>query len=333
MPVPISLLVDDACPLVHVYRYQLEHVHAEEPRTRDGRALLDSIPNAFLDAFCDVVDQRGFRGKVSIVPAPASRGDILTGVNSDPAGTRAWLQTVQRRLAARFDFSPEMITHDLAVDLASGRLLDIGESVWSQTQDRTTLQPYLTRALTYLRDAGLDATGITSPWIFGRDVEGEYTAAIVAAQSSVYGRGRSWYFLHTLEKHPWIRPWVEVLHGETALVSIPTTTDDVWWRTIDDPRGERELAGAVADELLLKDGSGGAIRRVLDAGGWPILLTHWQSLYSNGLWTGLRSLDELGRRVNDTLTEDVVWTTCSDLMEMTLSAGTVRPAVLPSSEA
>jgi hypothetical protein len=50
-PVPITLLVDDACPLVHVYRYHLEHVHAKEPITRDGQPLVDVIPNAFLDAF------------------------------------------------------------------------------------------------------------------------------------------------------------------------------------------------------------------------------------------------------------------------------------------
>ena len=40
---------------------------------------------------------------------------------------------------------------------------------------------------------------------------------------------------------------------------------------------------------------------MLDAGGWPVLLTHWQSLYSNGLGTGLAVLEEVGRRVRASL--------------------------------
>ena len=45
--------------------------------------------------------------------------------------------------------------------------------------------------------------------------------------------------------------------------------------------------------FLTPDGRGGKIREVLDAGGWPVILTHWQSLFSNGLETGLAVLDAL----------------------------------------
>jgi hypothetical protein len=46
---PIALLVDDGCPLVHVYREHAVHVHRREPATADGRTLLETVPNAFLD--------------------------------------------------------------------------------------------------------------------------------------------------------------------------------------------------------------------------------------------------------------------------------------------
>ena len=62
------------------------------------------------------------------------------------------------------------------------------------------------------------------------------------------------------------------------------------------------------------------MRRVLDAGGWPVLLTHWQSLLSNGLETGLRALDEVGRRIHDSLGDRVLWSTCSELTALTLAA-------------
>jgi hypothetical protein len=327
-PVPITLLVDDPCPLVHVYRYHMEHVHAEAPRTKDGRPLLDVVPNAFLEAFCDVVEGYGIRGKFSIVPSPAALGDIVDGVKGDLDSTLKWLDIAKRRLGGAFDFCPEGITHDLTVDLEGGSLIDKGESVWSQGQDRTTLTPYLARALRYLKDAGIDATGVTSPWIFGMDVEGEYIAAILEAQRQVNGRARSWYFLHMLDKHPETRPWVAWRSDDGALVSVASTVDDVFWRTIDTPRADRDLVTGLADELLTRDGRGGKVRAVLDAGGWPVLLTHWQSLYSNGLGTGLAVLEDIGRRVRASLGDEVVWTTCSELMEKTLEAGTARPSFL-----
>ena len=317
MPVPITLLVDDSCPLVHVYRFHLEDVHKREPRTAYGSRLADEVPNDFLDSFCDVVEARGIRGKLSIVPSPAGRGDIVAGVNGDLPATRHWLDTARRRLADRFDFCPEGITHNLAVDLATGADIPEGESDWSQHQDRAALTPYIARSLRYLKDAGFDATGVTSPWVFGIEVEAEYTAAIVEAQRLVYGRRSSWYFLHMLhDKRPSARPWVAVSEGETRLVSIPSTVADIWWKTIDSPRQDPAFVRGLADELLWEDGRGGKIRQVIDAGGWPVLLTHWQSLYSNGLRTGLQVLDEVGRRVERGLGGEARWASCTELAAM-----------------
>jgi hypothetical protein len=329
MPVPLALLVDDPCPLAHVYRWHAAPGPGGYPVTGDGRRLVDDIPNAFLERFCDVVETHGMRGKFSIVPAPAWRGDVVRGVNGDLPGTAAWLDTVRRRLAGGFDFSPECITHDAAVDLATGTLLPLSESDWSQAQDRSTLAPYITYALRLLRDAGIHATGVTSPWVFGEEVEEEYAAAIVAAQREVYGTARSWYFLHMLHDHPGARPWVALSGTGGDLVSIPATTDDHFWKSIDSPRTDREFVDSLVDPLLTPDGEGGQVPRVLDAGGWPIILTHWQSLFSNGRETGLQALDELGRRISRHLRDACRWTTFSEITEMTLAAGTPRPAFLP----
>jgi hypothetical protein len=318
-PVPICLLVDDSCPIVHIYRYHWQDVHRRPPETDDGRPLVDTIPNDFLDRFCDVAEAHDLAGKFSIVPAPAGLGDVATGITGhDPALTRAWLDTAQRRLGGRFDFCPEGITHNLAVNLATGGYFDQGESEWSQTQTRATLTPYLTRELEILRAAGVDATGFTSPWVFGIRVEEEYVAAIVAAQKAVYGRDFSWYFLHMLHDQPEARPWIAVANGPTTLVAIPSTVDDFWWETINSPRTDAEFIHGVADRILTADGHGGKVREVLDAGGWPVLLTHWQSLFSNGLETGLAVLDEVGRRVSATLAGEVVWQSCLEVARRTV---------------
>ena len=291
---------------------------AAGPYTSDGRLLLDTIPNEFLDHFCDVVEAHGIAGKFSIIPVPAGRGDILSGIEGhDPAITREWLDTVKRRLSDRFDFCPEMLTHNLAVNLDVGGYFDEGES-WSQQQDRNTLTPYIMKAMEYLKAAGFDATGVTSPWTFASDVEDEYIAAIVAAQREVYDRHISWYFLHTLHDKPESKPWIAFQEGRTALVSIPSTVDDFWWQTIDSPRSDREFIEHIADAIITSDGRDGKIREVLDAGGFPILLTHWQSLFSNGLETGLAALDVVGKRISETLVGEVEWKTCSELVDLTL---------------
>jgi hypothetical protein len=318
--IPITLLVDDSCPLIHVYRNHWVDVHKHAPLTDDGRPLLEIVPNAFLDRFCDVVERHSMAGKFSIVPAPAGLGDIVQGIAGfDPSLTRAWLDTAKARLSTRFDFCPEGLTHNLAVDLATGDFYPEGEAIWSQSQNRTVLTPYLTRQLELLKAAGVDVTGITSCWVFGQQVEAEYIASMVAALKAVYHRDLSWFYLHIWHRYPSERPYIAHGRAGATLVAINSTVDDFFWETINSPRDDQAYLEAVADKLLTADGRGGAIRTVLDAGGWPILMTHWQSFFSNGLETGLAVLDILGRRVASALAGEVEWTTCLELAQRTLA--------------
>jgi hypothetical protein len=274
------------------------------------------IPNEFLTRFCDVVERHGMAGKFSIVPAPGGRGDVVAGIEGhDPALTREWLDIARARLGPRWSFCSEGITHNLAVDLVNGGYLPESENAWSQRQDRTTLTPYLVRQLELLRDAGIDASGVTSPWVFGVEVEPEYCAAIVAAQREVYGRRFSWYFLHTVTDPSDARPWTAHREGDTVLVSVPASTNDVWWVTIDSPRTDRAFIEEIADQVLGRDGCSGRVGEVLEGGGWPVLLTHWQSLFSNGLETGLAALDEVGERISATLAGEVEWLSCLELAQ------------------
>jgi hypothetical protein len=154
--------------------------------------------------------------------------------------------------------------------------------------------------------------------VFGIRVEPEYIAAIVAAQRAVYGRDFSWYFLHMLHDRSEARPWIALQEGETTLVAIPSTVNDFWWETINSPRTDPAFVNGITDRMLTADGAGGKIRTVLAAGGWPVLLTHWQSLFSNGLETGLAVLDELGRRIHETLSDEVEWVSCLEMARRTV---------------
>lgn len=304
---PIALLVDDSCPLVHVLRFHWEDVHHREPVTKDGRRLLDFIPNSFLDDFCDICERWNIAGKFSVVPAPAGLGDIVNGIKGFPVGeTKAWLNTMHRRLNHGFDFTPEGITHNLTLDLKTGEMLPIGESDWSQTQTRQMLRPYLVRELELLKAAGIDANGFTSPWVFGIKVEPEYIISMVEAQRQVYGRHTSWYFLHMIYDKPETRPWVAYQDEGGRLVSIPATIPDLWWETIDDAKANAQNIALRLYERCLQ---------VTNAGGLPIVLTHWQSLFSNGLPSGLQALDEFGRLVSED--GKFEWKKCSEIATMT----------------
>lgn len=313
--VPISLIIDDPAPIISVF-----YEHATNRTMADGRTLVPTYPNDLYLRFCDIVEARGIKGKFSIVPMPGNKGDILNGLDGVPQEDLwAWLDTAKRRIAPYFSIGPEMLSHNKAVDLQTGRALPMKEDAFAATCDRHTLVPYITKALSLLKEAGFDAFGVTSPWRFGIEVEEEYEAAISRAVFEVTGKKNAWFFLRGLRERPNAKPWVAREEEGRTLVSIPATTYDRIWQTISCADTSEAYVSRVADELITADGKEGEIVRVLESGGYPIPVTHWQSLMSNGLGTGLRVLDEVARRVNETLSDRVEWKTFGEIMDMVVA--------------
>jgi hypothetical protein len=316
-PRPIALIVDDPCPGLHMYRF---HALRRDPMalTTDGRPLLKSIPNELLERFCDLAEELDLRGKFSIVPRPAAAGSINSAIEGVPVEEMgAWLDLARRRVAPRFDITPEMITHDWAIDLATMAPLAENEHDWSQRQTVETLRPYIAFALGELKQAGFDATGVTSPWAFGIEVEDDYARAVLEAEEQVFGRRETWYFLRSSDAVD-ARAKVMILETDASgrrrsCVSVFATCRDLIWQTMDTTRTDAEYISGVADLYLTADGRAGRIQELLDGGGEIVLCTHWQSLFSNGSMTGLRVLGEIGRRVRDLPAGAVQWTKCSDL--------------------
>lgn len=326
MKVPISLIIDDPAPVISSF-YECavsgttSYAHAKErQQTKDGRPLLKKFPNEFLFRFCDIIEQYGIKGKFTVIPMPGNKGDIvrgLEGVSKDDLSE--WIDTVKSRVAKNFTIGPEMLTHNKAVDLKTGLPLSLSERDWASTQDRSTLTPYISKALSLLREAGLDAFGVTSPWNFGIEVEDEYAAAISRAVYEVTGKKNAWYFLRGLRNTPNAKPWVALEEEGRVLVSIPATTRDKMWKTMDTTESSREYMCSVADELITSDGKSGEIIQVLETGGYPILVTHWQSLISNGLCTGMSILAEVAKRVNSILSDKVEWMSFEEIMNLVIS--------------
>ena len=320
--VPISWIIDDPAPVISVY-----YEHAGKTHTNDGRPLVSTYPNEGLFEFCEIIEKYGIRGKFSVVPMPGNKGDIvggLEGVSSEDM--QEWLSCVKERVVPAFTVGPEMLTHHKAVDLSTGEALPMNERNWATEQDRTTLTPYIAKALSLLKEAGFDPIGVTSPWDFGLAVLDEYEHAISQAVAQVSGGQNAWYFLHCFENRPNVKPWVALEEEGRTLVAIPATiASDFQWQTIDCTRTDEAYVSEIADNMITADGADGAILRALDAGCYPILVTHWQSLMSNGLRTGLRVMAEVGRRVATHLSDRVEWMSFEQITDLVVANKTDYP--------
>ena len=66
---------------------------------------------------------------------------------------------------------------------------------------------------------------------------------------------------------------------------------------------------------ITEDGKGGDIIDVLESGGWPIMISHWQSMYTNGTSAGLRVIDIVGERIKKNLSDRVEWMSFGEILE------------------
>lgn len=321
MKTPISWIIDDPAPVISVY-----FEHANKDTTADGRPLIPTYPNEMLFEFCDIIEKHGIRGKFSVIPMPGNKGDIVNGIEGvEQEKLTEWLECVKTRVMPAFSVGPEMLTHHKAVDLATGEALSLNERDWASTQNSKTLIPYISKALSLLEQAGISSIGVTSPWDFGIEVEDEYEYSISCAVEKVTGSKKAWFFLRGLRDRPNAKPWVAREDDGRILVSIPATTRDRIWATIDTPRTDTDYINEIADMLITADGKDGEVIRVLETGGYPILITHWQSLMSNGLGTGLKIMDEIGRRINKHLSDRVEWMSFEQITELVASQKELYP--------
>jgi hypothetical protein len=285
---PVTVLLDDPTPCRNPAWHEFPDA---------GNVAV--VPNNFTESFADLIDRTGAAGKFSVVPSPGAQGRIdqgLPGVSKEELD--GFLHLVRERIAPRWDISPEMITHNKAMDLEAWQPLSQREDVWATTQDEQSFTRYISQALQMLRNVGLDPNGVTSPWEFGIEREDAYTRAIATALRNVCDVRVGWYFLHVDGSPPPIPPVVTALNAQegTALVSLVSASSgpgvhDFAWPT--QTGGPAEI-----DALLSADHSSGRLVELYRAESPITFHTHWQSLFSNGTGAGLAALAELFDRIN-----------------------------------
>lgn len=302
MKVPISINIDDFAPVVHVY---YEHYHRPDKKTKDGRDLLPTIPFSFMEKFCALVENYGAKGKLSVIPLPGCKNPYET------EEAKRWMELLNKHIKGKFSFCPEMLTHHLAYDIDNDCFLDINEEDWSNLQGEQELTRYIEYSLRKLKERGVTPTGVTSPWHFGSKVIDNYRNAILNAFANVFGKGNYWFFLDT---EPGGKAKVLLESNGSKLVAISATVSDFFWRSIDCPRCDQEFINEMADNYITEDGTSGGIIDTLNLGGHPVILTHWQSLFSNGTECGLRALEVVLDRINKNLADRVEFASYDEKM-------------------
>ena len=278
------------------------------------------VPDRFAKRFADVCARHGVRGKFSVLPMPLCLGRIDQRLaHVSPRHLAGFLRIVRTGLAPHFDITPEILTHLRAYHVERGRFLHTFEDDWVAHASVPQMTDYIALALRILRNVGLPANGVTSPWMTGERNERDYAEAIGRAQWRVHRRRLTWYFLHYVTQGPPCWPSVTWANRRTGqkVVSVVGTTGDPFSRTqrpyAASARAARAAAREGADKMLSADGRSGRLREVFDQGGPAVIVTHWQSLFSDGTEAGLDGFQSLLGRVQEVFGSHVVWTRCSEL--------------------
>jgi hypothetical protein len=312
---PISLIIDDGAPVDPLF-YELP-----------GYETPFLVPAEFTRRVADAFDRFDLRGKLTIIPMPSCLGRIDRSLKRVPQEhLEQFLKVVRERIAPRFDITPEFLTHLRAYDLKTAGYQHIYEDAWISRAPPEEIVEYFVLALEILKNVGLAATGMTSPWSSGIDVEKKYAKALAEAQWKVFQRKLTWYFLHATS---WDKPRqcsleYEDRAREQVVISVPANTADIFW-SMEQPVTQRlQFIRNGIDRLASADGRTGRIRQLIDSGHPVVLVTHWQSLYTQGTGLGLEGLCALAKRIRNAFGNSLEWVTCSELARRWYQATTRR---------
>jgi hypothetical protein len=310
--IPFSLIIDDGSPVDPLF-YELP-----------GYETPFLVPAGFTRRVADTFDRFDLRGKLTIIPMPSCLGRIDKSLKRVPQEhLDAFLKIVRERITPRFDITPEFLTHLRAYNLKTGDYQHIYEDVWITRAPLEEIVEYFTLAFQILQNVGLNATGITSPWVSGIDVEKKYAQALGEAQWNVFKRKLTWYFLYSTS---WEAPRQLSIEYEAhergqTVVSVPANFADLLWSMERPTRAERQkFISDNIDRVLSADGRTGRIRQLIESGHPVVLLTHWQSLYTQGTGLGLEGLAALAERIKKVFGNSMEWVSCSERAQRFVNA-------------
>ncbi len=317
--VPLSFIIDDSTCLANLAHFcipQFAEVYPERYK-QDWRKLPREIPDAFVRKFGEWCQEKGIKGKYSIVPNPACVGWVDRDL---PGWSHRQLQNsvdlVRELMTPNWDIHPEMVTHTWVINTKTGRPYPERTSDqmenwgWSVGRSADELANYLAYALRILKNAGLPCEGVTTPGGFGSRALPELAQATLESCRDVFQAEIPHYFRHLFVDDRSVAPRVEYaadLDGDNprCVVSIIGCTGD-WFG------GWDGLTPGSADRFITSDLQAGRLPEVIGRGEPAVLVCHWPGIYYNGEELGFNIFKRVVQRVGERY-DNVQWMKLSEI--------------------
>jgi hypothetical protein len=301
---PISMIVDDG--LMRIAK-----------RVSEG-----GVPRSFVEEVGAWYTQNGVKGKFSIIPCVPGQGDIVEGFkdNITKEELAAWLRIIKDKIVPLNDIHSEILTHGRALDVKTGKILEPAIDEWAYTTklNKEDLAAYMAFSFEMLKKAGFVANGVTQPCWYKGDQARVYTPAVLAALKRVNDIKFAHYFIDVDGKSAKVLPKIMFLDkaNKEAVVSVVAACDEPMYPYPETLKGK--VYGSVskmADYFVTVDGTGGRFRDLMKTDSYLIWYTHWGSMtcvYSDGTRRGWLAVQEIVRRINQHLGDQVKWMKISE---------------------
>lgn len=304
--IPFSLIIDDGSPVDPLF-YELP-----------GYETPFLVPAKFSQKVADTFEKYDIRGKFTVIPMPSCLGRIDQSLKRVPQEhLLSFLKIMREGVAPRFDITPEYLTHLSAYDLKTGGYKrHLYEDNWITQAPKEEIVEYFSLAFQILKNVGIESTGITSPWVSGIDVEKKYAESLADAQWNLYKRKLTWYFLYAAadnEKPYQCAVTYKNTERDQKVVSVPANAGDIFWSMDTDMKDRPKMIKDGIDRLVSPDGKTGRIHDLINSGNPVVIVTHWQSLYTQGTELGLQGLTTLAERIQKVFGSDIEWVKCSEM--------------------
>jgi hypothetical protein len=320
--VPLGFIIDDSTCLVNMGKFCMPQFRTAWPQSssylKPWKDWPSEIPDLFMREFGEFCADQGVKGKFSLVPYPACVGWLDRELPGWPRKElQESLKLIREVYCPNWDITPEMITHTRAIDLKTGRPI---EEISSATMENSyppekksvdELAAYIAYALQILKNAGIPATGVTTPGGFGNKCKSELSAAMGEALRDVLSLEIPFYFKYIVEGKESTRPILEHVEGlDTSnpklTVNVTASTGD-WFGNWD---GDQIPAG---DKYINEDGTEGRMAELINAGEPAIMFGHWAGFYSNGSRKGFAHCKKAIISINKHYADKTIWMKSSEL--------------------
>jgi hypothetical protein len=299
-PVPVCMIVDDPAPFVN-------------PRSVKDAGVCKEIPTSFYLELAQWVKTAGVKGKFSVVPCIGGIRPIDGSLGEYPGHTRQerleWIEVIKTRFAPRFTITPEVVTHWYPWDVEARKLMPgpKTENEWLALQSLDVQTRYIAEAMQMLKNAGIEAGGLTMSWSYPKDKNHVLGEAALRAAEKVLGLKYIMIFNETGEE-----PAVIYHRNDGAMaVSIRPSVGDVYDHTFG-KKTESDIQRD-ADKYITADGQNGQFVQRIKQGKCLVFYTHIQTLYGNGSKSGLRVFQLAIERLQKHYGDQLQWMTGVEL--------------------